>query len=184
MRHTTRECRLLLLDDMGHLIHGVLLGVPLLSIRLILVTVLELSRVRSAQEVRDRVSVLNLNSSERKNAVQGRLEALAREEAKSVADVDDDLIGARLDVLPGTVGRGEDLKSPLRRIEDRQRSDVRVHVLADLVGVLGARGVVQKVQGALGAAVVAVVSLEASIALEVEAVGETVEEELGDEVAR
>lgn len=168
---------------MGHLIHGVLLGVPLLSIRLILVTVLELSRVRSAQEVRDRVSVLNLNSSERKNAVQGRLEALAREEPKSVADVDDDLIGARLDVLPGTVGRGKDLESPLRRIEDRQRSDVRVHVLAHLVGILGARGVVQEVQGALGATVVAVVSLEASIALEVETVGETVEEELGDEVA-
>jgi hypothetical protein len=58
-----------------------------------------------------------------------------------------------------------------------------MHVLSDLIGVLRARGVVEKVQGALGAAVVAVVSLEAGVALELEAVGETVEKKLGNEMA-
>jgi hypothetical protein len=115
--------------------------------------------------------------------VQGRAEALAGKKAKSVAHVDDSMARPRLNVLPGTVGRGEYLEPPLRRVEDRQRSDVRMHVLSDLVGVLRARGVVEKVQGALGTAVVAVVSLEAGIALELEAVGKTVEKKLGNEMA-
>lgn len=42
----------------------------------------------------------------------------------------------------------------------------------------------QEVEGGLGAAVVAVVRLEPGLALEPEPVGQAVEQELGDEVAR
>lgn len=115
--------------------------------------------------------------------MQRRAETLTGEKAQSVAHVDDGVARPRLNVFPGTVGRGEHLEPPLRRVQDRQRSDVRMHVLADLVGVLRARGVVEKVQGALGAAVVAVVCLEAGVTLQLKAVGETVEQKLGNEVA-
>ena len=118
------------------------------------------------------------------HAVQGRLEAPARQEAQRVADVDNDLARTGLDVLPrGPPGR-EGLEPPLRRPEDRQRADVGVHVLAHLVWVLGCWRVVQEVEGGLGAAVVAVVRLEPGLALEPEPVGQAVEQELGDEVAR
>lgn len=168
---------------MGHLVHSILLRIPLLRVRLILITVLELSGVLSSQEVRDGVAIFDLDSTQRQDTVECRPESLSGEEAQSIADVDDDMPWARLDVLPGAVRGREDLKTPLRSVENSQTANVGMHVLADLLRVLGSGRVVKEVQGALRTAVITVVSLKASLSLQAEAIGETIEEELGDEMA-
>jgi len=97
-----------------------------------------------------------LDPSEGQDPVESRFETLAREEAECVANVDDGVARPRFHILPCAISRGEDLEAPLRCMEDRQRSYVGVHVLADLAGVLGSRRVVEEVQGALGALIIMV----------------------------
>lgn len=68
-------------------------------------------------------------------------------------------------------------------VQERQGSDVCVHVLAALAVCVVDGGVVQEEEGAFGRDVVAVVGVEALGSFGVEARGEAGEEEFGGEVA-
>ena len=151
---------------MGQLIHLVFLQVPVFSARLIAVAVFELGGVRRTQKVRDRVAVFFLDSAQRQDAMQCGAKAFVRKEPQGIADVDDSMAWSRFDVFPGSVIGREDLEAPLRRVKDGEGTDVSVHILANLARVLSTVRVVKEVKGALGAAVVTVVGLQASVSFE------------------
>ena len=70
------------------------------------------------------------------------------------------------DILPSSILRGEDLETPLRRVEDGQTANIGVHVLANFGRVCHAGRVVKKVQGAFRATVVPVVTFKPGVSLQ------------------
>lgn len=76
------------------------------------------------------------------------------------------MVWPRLDVFPGTCHGRYNLKAPLRRKEKRQGPDISVHVLANFVEI--ARWVMEEIEGALGACIIAMMSVEASASFEIQ----------------
>lgn len=160
----------------------VLLQVPVHSSPVLSSGIVELCIIVGPQEVCDRVPVVR---GERKYAVQCGAQLVAREEAQTIAHINNGVARSRSHEPPLVVPvcRAQDLEAPLLREEDGQGAQVRVHVLADFAGCFVQRRVVEEEDGTLGGCVVAVGFVEILLALEAEAGGDAVEEDLGYEVA-
>lgn len=94
----------------------------------------ELDVILRSEEVGNAVPVLVLQPPRGNDLVDGRAEAVAREEAQSIADVDDGVARLRGDESPAGGLFGQHLESPLLAEEEGQGADVGVLVVADAEG--------------------------------------------------
>lgn len=146
--HAARQHGVLLLQFMRHLKDFVFLRIPVTCIGSLPIAILELGRIRSAQEISDAVShALTFDGGD---FMQRTLKSLFTQESQGVGHVDYGVPRARLDPSPLSRKGRHDLQAPLRRKEQRQSADVCVDILTDLTGLsrLGCR-IVQQVKSAL-----------------------------------
>lgn len=117
----------------------------------------------------------------RHHTVKRAEQRVARREAQRVADTDDVQARPGHDVGPGVGALVVDLQAPLLAVEQGQRAEIGVHVVADAgVGVGRLLGVAEVHHGGLRGLGAAVVVLEAGGGLE--QVGEAGEDGPGDGV--